>query len=551
MTRRLIVAISLLGLILTSSLATGAGDPPDDSAENPGEAETPNPAALPESTPPVATPEPEVDPAAEMLQSPMRLLQEDRPADAFSQLAVILGSYDEQSPVYQGAQFLLGQTLHALNLPLSASYVFGDIASAGDAHPHYFETVDWFLKIQRRVPGDDESLGRLAEYDPMLYPPDDADEIRFMVGRHFYANDDLEAAKESLEYIQADAGLPYLKARFLLGVIHTRENAAQPALEAFKDILRYQRDGQSDARVNAIAEKAVLALGRLFYTAGQFDTATRYYDRIDETHPGWLDSLFEVSWSYYQVGNHSRALGNLHTLNSPYFADAYHPEALILQAVILYSNCHFSKALTTVRQFVDSYKPLKEELETQLRKTNDPNAFYAYLAHLSQSDRSGLSLRLKRVFNAALQDARLRRLLRHVVHLDRETLELEKLLKKASAGPARELVTSTLTILISYRDMLVADAGQAARDRLERVHTELRGLLSQGLRIKVEVLRGQRKELALEKNMSAEDVEAIRQQELPAPDTDVEHMYWPFDGEYWRDELGAYTFLVPNRCLKR
>jgi hypothetical protein len=251
------------------------------------------------------------------------------------------------------------------------------------------------------------------------------------------------------------------------------------------------------------------------------------------------------------VGNHSRALGNLHTLNSPYFADAYHPEALILQAVILYSNCHYSKALGTVRQFVDSYKPLKEELETQLRQTTDPNAFYAYLAHLSQSERSGLSLRLKRVFNAALQDARLRRLLRHVVHLDNETLELEKLLKKASAGPARELVTSTLTILISYRDMLVADAGQAARDRLERVYTELRGLLSQGLRIKVEVLRGQRKEFALEKNMSAADVSARRNAALPEPGTDAEHMYWPFDGEYWRDELGAYTFLVPNRCLKR
>ena len=130
----------------------------------------------------------------------------------------------------------------------------------------------------------------------MLYPPDDADEIRFMVGRHFYANDELEAAKESLEFIQPAAGIPYLKARFLLGVIYTRENTAPPALEAFKDILRYQRDVRDDAEVRAIAEKAVLALGRLFYTAGQFETATRYYDRIDETHPGWLDSLFEVSW---------------------------------------------------------------------------------------------------------------------------------------------------------------------------------------------------------------------------------------------------------------
>jgi hypothetical protein len=26
---------------------------------------------------------------------------------------------------------------------------------------------------------------------------------------------------------------------------------------------------------------------------------------------------------------------------------------------------------------------------------------------------------------------------------------------------------------------------------------------------------------------------------------------WPFDGEYWRDELGYYRQVVVNRCPKR
>jgi hypothetical protein len=29
---------------------------------------------------------------------------------------------------------------------------------------------------------------------------------------------------------------------------------------------------------------------------------------------------------------------------------------------------------------------------------------------------------------------------------------------------------------------------------------------------------------------------------------DDEHMLWPFDGEYWRDELGFYRQVVESAC---
>jgi len=30
--------------------------------------------------------------------------------------------------------------------------------------------------------------------------------------------------------------------------------------------------------------------------------------------------------------------------------------------------------------------------------------------------------------------------------------------------------------------------------------------------------------------------------------TDDDHIRWPFDGEYWRDELGTYRQTVVNTC---
>ena len=27
-----------------------------------------------------------------------------------------------------------------------------------------------------------------------------------------------------------------------------------------------------------------------------------------------------------------------------------------------------------------------------------------------------------------------------------------------------------------------------------------------------------------------------------------EHLYWPYDGEFWRDELGTYTYTMTKGC---
>ncbi|MFW5968507.1 MAG: hypothetical protein ACOCV2_13365, partial [Persicimonas sp.] len=37
-----------------------------------------------------------------------------------------------------------------------------------------------------------------------------------------------------------------------------------------------------------------------------------------------------------------------------------------------------------------------------------------------------------------------------------------------------------------------------------------------------------------------------------ADDLDVEddEMYWSFDGEYWRDELGSYVYNINSECSR-
>jgi tetratricopeptide (TPR) repeat protein len=502
--------------------------------------------ALPDAASPGAG-----DPVQGQISRAGKLREDDRALDGLAMLVPLIQSTPEGTPAFAALELEVARTLLALDL-YQAGYTWLErIAEQGDSHPHYIESIDWFLLIQREVPGDTASLERLSEYDPLLYPPSQADELRYLVGQHFYNVDDLDRALESLEAVEIASPEQYLRAQFLIGVIRTRKNEGPAAAEAFKNILRYQRDQGGGAVAEDLAKKAQLALARVFYSVGKFDTAARYYDQIDQDDPEWLDSLFEIAWTYYQRGNYDRALGNLHTLNSPYFFEEYYPESFILQSVILLANCDFRESLRVVEQFTEIYRPLKDELELQLKLTSDPTQFYAYLAKLSKQDEQAeLSKRLKRVFNAALRDKKLRRLLRYVLQVDAEKNRLETLSTQASSEGLRSFLQGLLADLTSYRGLVIGEAGQAAKQRIDRVYKELTDLLSQALRVKYETLRAERKLLAAMKRMTAEQVEAA-QVKPEAPPADEEHQYWPFEGEYWRDELGAYTFLVVNKCLAK
>ena len=58
----------------------------------------------------------------------------------------------------------------------------------------------------------------------------------------------------------------------------------------------------------------------------------------------WLDALFEESWAYFMASDYPHALGNIHTIESPYFPNSFYPEAQFLKAIIYFTNCQYENA---------------------------------------------------------------------------------------------------------------------------------------------------------------------------------------------------------------
>ncbi len=450
---------------------------------------------------------------------------------------------DDVEAYYKDGEFLIGVCLYHLGLYQSSYTYFEKMLDAEPRPARYNDVLPWLVAIHQELPGEEATLERMAEYPESTYPEPLKDEIYFYVGQFHYGQGTLKAALKALAQVTQENEEFYLRARYLEGVVHVRNNNAKQAAESFKAILRYKKDqGISGDISNKVHRMALLSLARIFYTIGKYETAVRYYDRIPDFSVHWLDSLLEVSWAYFQVENYGRALGNLHTLNSPYFAQEYYPEALVLEAVILYSNCHYDEALKSIHKFIKSYHPLFKELDEQLKVPRDPNQFYGWLARMNRSG-AELSLRLKRIFNAALTDKKLNRRFRFILHLNDEIESLKRLSQNA---PMTAFAAALLGEISAFRALVIGEAGTLARSRLETVHAELRAQLSDALKVKFETLSAQKRAIESETE-TATDVEGGSDDYT----VDREHQYWPFEGEYWKDELDSYTVGIRSRCQAR
>ena len=259
-----------------------------------------------------------------------------------------------------------------------------------------------------------------------------------------------------------------------------------------------------------------------------------------------LDRLLEKAWVYFMLGNYARALGNLITVNSPYFEEEYYPEGYVRRAVIFFMNCLYDEALETVDPFYKEYYEISKELKRVLAKYEDPASFYQYLASLSKSGGDQYSLKVKKIFNAALADRNLRRLFEYVVAINNE---MDRVNAMASDPVAGQLVDFLVPSLEQYRSLTIAEAGQLARERLERISKELRELLSQALKVRFESLNAQKGIVSKD-----EQVEQLKDSAISARASgaslivDSEHQLWPWNGEYWKDELGSYYYPIQSAC---
>lgn len=503
-------------------------------------------------------------PPSEALANALRLYQQERYPEAAVQFQrVVEGETQDAAANVQKAQFFLGKCLYHLRYYQSALAIFDEIGQQGVGHLYFNQTLQWLAQLASQLPepaGIIEKVGRYGvDQLEQFNTPESQElynELLYIMGRFKYSQGEFEEAIALFQRVSPQSSF-YVKARFFDGIAHIRMRRARPAIQAFRAIIEAIEEGevQGIEDEERMRNLAWLSLARVYYTAANrtaedgsreidgrlLGQAVEAWNTVDQGSEYWLPALFESSWAFFLADEYSRALGNIHSIFSPYFEDAYYPEALVLKAVTFFVNCQIENAEAVVGQFHERYDPVRTELEEILGRFEDNTAFFEFLVRV-RSGEANLSPTVRGIVSTALSD---RTLLRHIEYV--RVLEAEE--RRLSEAPA-EFQNSSLGARI-LQDVAVAKSfaidqtGDLARGRYTRLIDELADLSNQVDTVELEIATFQRGQLDQEMQ---QQMTAAQRSGGGNVEVDEEHQLWPFDGEYWRDELGYYRQQVTNQC---
>jgi tetratricopeptide (TPR) repeat protein len=514
---------------------------------------------------PQATSAPAEGPPSETLANGLRLYQGERYPEAAVQFQrVIEGETKDAAGNKQKAQFFLAKSLYHLKYYQSALAIFDEVSQLGKGHLFYDQTLQWLAQLASQLPEPAGIIEKVGRYDVSQIDQFNQGEgkqfygqLLYLQGRSKYSQGEFEQAISLFEKVPKDNKW-YVQARMFTGISHIRMRQARPAIQSFRSIVDALEEGELETDdEERVKDLAWLSLARVYYTAANKvddETGERQVDgkllgaavdawsRIDTGSEYWLDALFEGSFAFFLADEFSRALGNIHTIFSPYFEKtAYYPEALVLKAVVFFYNCQMENASAMVSKFHERYDPVQNELTAKLGEFKDNESFYKFLIQVRDGN-ANLSPSIRPIVASALSDRTVLRHLEYVKQLEGEEKRLKDsppAFKNSSVG-ARILQDSALA-----KSFAVEQAGDLARGRYNRLIESLMDFNNQIDAVDLEVATFERGQLS----------QAMQDQQVTAEraaggkvEVDEEHQVWPFDGEYWRDELGFYRQQVTSKC---
>jgi tetratricopeptide (TPR) repeat protein len=467
------------------------------------------------------------------------------------------------------SQYWLGKTLYKLAMYHSALEMFSKVLERGPSTKFFKSSLEWLFFIARKTVNETVVLDEIAKYSNYEFPERFRNEFRYLLARYNFvrgrALDQAEQkgeADKSFEEVKRIAlmipkGDPfYPRAKYLEGLSFFRENKPETALEAMKEVVKVTRldEGPLNAEaknLKALRELAFMQLARTHYGARQNRYAIFYLSKIERGGPQWLEALFEASWAHYRVGQYEQALGNLITLSSPFFRDEYFPEALILKAVIYFENCRYREALSIIEDFERIYSPVQEELEKLVGKNLEATEYFQVFDDVRKKNKAGAKLSgtdeiLERILNLALTDKDLKKTVDSITELEGE---IDSIAAKGDTFKYSNLSKAVIEQLKVQREGLIKKAGVMAKGKLEFELGSLKTMRANGLRIKFETTSKEKD--FLEAMLASGGEQATVKPYILKYGVPDEFLYWPYVGEFWRDELGTYQYTLTKGCIER
>ena len=482
------------------------------------------------------------------IKEAIKLYKAKRPLTASLMLYEMLdaGQFPEHETK---VHYYLGRALQDLEMFHVAQYHFLQVIRKGPQNQYFNYALPQLVKISRFTGDDTELMRIVTKIPPDAYPRGAKSELFYLMGTRYYAKDEL--AKSGKYFGQVSPKSPlYLKAEYYRGVIFNQQGKLKSAVRSFRNVYKEEVDFYNDARALAeiedIKSMALLNVARVYYGIERYDEAAKYYGLVDRDSQYWPEALFEHAWANFMQNNLNDTLGQLLTVRSGFFnEDEFNPEATVLRALTYFNLCEYKKVEKLLLGFENTYRPMQSEMRDfidQYRTSEGRKlADQAWDTYFGDNRRQDTTLP-KSLFNRVLRNKELGGLVRHLdIMIEEEALiDQQKPRWRDSIGPYLKKIIET------DRQRYQRRAGLLFLKEMTRQSNKVAELLTQSEIIRFEVVDAQRVDYAYKaQNVDVGDTTDDVDLDFA---TAVDFIYWPFNGEFWEDELGYYKYTEQGTC---
>ncbi len=481
-------------------------------------------AAKPAATPPPAPAAPARVDATAWTDIDARLASNDWKGAAEAADALIAGS---RPALHAGAWARLGRALQLGGFDYAALTAYRESARLDPKAAAEF--YSFALDLAESLT-EDAWLGPVVGAD-FGVPMDDATRSRVALAaaKGEFARGSWVQTTSLLPLVSADSP-KHLDAAVLRGVALAQngkyEDALIPLLTSYEDARRSKRDPHY---VNTLA----LNIARTFFAAGNFAQAMAYYDQVSRDDPSWPEAFFERAWAHFRIDDMDGTIALLMTHGSPFFANDYFPEADLLRAQAFFLLCYFPEAKKSIDSFQAHYMPVRDALRATVGTLDPASALAdARAAAKGQATKLPGPLMARYLYDDHLADT--------LKALDRADGELARLSGGAWADRAKGL-------LQERRDARAKAEGQRVLDMATDAREQLTEMLADIELTRVDLLTYQ-------SDLYTQAIGTGTTQILEDPSGRLRALHkkgkevWPFEGEYWLDEVGYYHIDAGSAC---
>ncbi len=362
--------------------------------------------------------------------------------------------------------------------------------------------------------------------------------------------DYLEAAKN---FSRVDQNSRYFfRAKYSQALALAEDNKPGMSVQAFEEILQTTGDKNvtDPIRVSALIGKA-----RALYQDKKWEDAVASYREVPRDSNVWHETLFEGSWAMLRGAKFRSALSNFHSLHSPFYENNYLPESLVLRSIVYLYICKFDELNKTLGLFENVYGPVRRKILQYLSRRPDPAKIYQDFLVSGEANNNNGQIpipavrKIEKEYDFSQNQS-------YLENLNAELHTFEKLNPSWKTSPLGKYAQKLIVLRIKKTEKKL---GLIIKRHLFDVKSELRDFFEQVGFLQLEVVNLQKEEVKKELSKKDED-KALEEMGVQKAQVDQSidrkfyiqngFEFWPFQGEYWLDELGNYHYLGVSSCQK-